>query len=311
MSNTSSLYFSENETLSNYSENDFPLFSSLDFFFEEKSNEVNAFTEYHPRNLDSSLQDNNLGGILIDEEKDEQLSRFHKKIHELSSVVKIESFDQSSTNMETIHSNETEKKLLFDVIYPHIEEEGTLFSIGGNDCYFDVLFEEDEKNFIGKRFSKKRPRKENKDNILKKVKRRFLNITLINKLNEKLKSIGIKLFFQKFPQSFASNVTKKNNKILLNMTLLEIFEKKELYEDDLANYVHNIKVVESEEVMQNKIMINILNKTYKQLFEEYLNSVEFKIGEINELKKHKMNNDSIKRYIYATKHFIEFFSQQV
>ena len=93
------------------------------------------------------------------------------------------------------------------------------------------------------------------------------------------------------------------------MTLLEIFEKKELYEDDLANYVHNIKVVESEEVMQNKIMINILNKTYKQLFEEYLNSVEFKIGEINELKKHKMNNDSIKRYIYATKHFIEFFSQ--
>ena len=259
--------------------------------------------------FNSTLSGNNLG-ILLDEQEEEEKYKFHEKIHELSSVEKKESSDQSSTRTETINPNTTSKKLLFDVIYPKKdEEEDPLFTIGENDDCFDLIFEEDEKNFIRKRYSEKRPRKENKDNILKKIKRRFLNKALIKKLNAILKSIGSKLFFEKFAQCLVSNVNKENNKELLDMTLLDIFEKKELYGNDLVNYKHNIKVIKSKEVMENTTMKNILNKKYKQLFEEYANSYEFKIGAINELKKSNMEDESIKRYIFTTKHFIEFFSQ--
>ena len=259
--------------------------------------------------FNSTLSGNNLG-ILLDEQEEEEKYKFHEKIHELSSVEKKESSDQSSTQIETINPNTISKKLLFDVIYPKKdEEEDPLFTIGENDDCFDLIFEEDEKNFIRKRYSEKRPRKENKDNILKKIKRRFINKALIKKLNAILKSIGSKLFFEKFAQCLVSNVNKENNKELLDMTLLDIFEKKELYGNDLVNYKHNIKVIKSKEVMENTTMKNILNKKYKQLFEEYTNSYEFKIGAINELKKRNMEDESIKRYIFTTKHFIEFFSQ--
>ena len=73
------------------------------------------------------------------------------------------------------------------------------------------------------------------------------------------------------------------------MTIKEIFEKKELYqeykESELKYYNHNLKLVKTEEILEIKELKNILNKTYQEIFEEYLNSKEFKINEINRLKK--------------------------
>ena len=62
-----------------------------------------------------------------------------------------------------------------------------------------------------KRFMERRPRKENQDNIRKKIKRGFFNSALIKKLNEKLKSIGSRKYFRKFPQHFVSDVNQKRN----------------------------------------------------------------------------------------------------
>ena len=94
------------------------------------------------------------------------------------------------------------------------------------------------------------------------------------------------------------------------MTLQEIFEKKELYEENnLKNYYHNLKVIKSEQIQKNIDLKEILNKKYRELFKEYINSKEFKIDEINRLKKNKMQDDYIKRYIYLAKNFIEFFSE--
>ena len=163
-----------------------------------------------------------------------------------------------------------------------------------------------------KRFPIKRPRKENKDNIRIKIKRGFFNNALIKKLNDKLKSIGSNKYFEKFPQYFVSDVNQKRNQIILDNTLGEIFEKKELFihenKKGLLNYSHNLKAVQSEEIKENEELKKIFNKSFRELFEEYVNSYEFKINEISRLKR-KNGDEYVKRYIYLAKHLIEFFSQ--
>ena len=51
----------------------------------------------------------------------------------------------------------------------------------------------------------------------------------------------------------------------------------------------------------------ILNKTFSELYEEYLDSDEFKIDEINRLKERKMENNYIRRYKDIAKDLINFF----
>ena len=53
----------------------------------------------------------------------------------------------------------------------------------------------------------------------------------------------------------------------------------------------------------------ILNKTIFQLYEEYINSDEFKINEINRLTKNKMQDEYITKYVSLAKNLIEFFSE--
>ena len=53
----------------------------------------------------------------------------------------------------------------------------------------------------------------------------------------------------------------------------------------------------------------IMNKTICELYEEYINSDEFKINEINRLKNNKMQDEYITKYISLAKNLIEFFSE--
>ena len=93
------------------------------------------------------------------------------------------------------------------------------------------------------------------------------------------------------------------------MTLLEIMENKELYKSyELNNYYHNLKVLKNKDIEENEELNKILNIKYRELYEDYLNSKEFKIDEINRLKEKNMEKSYIERYIYLSKHFIEFFS---
>ena len=159
-----------------------------------------------------------------------------------------------------------------------------------------------------KRYPNIRRRKENNDNIRKKIKRTFLNSSLIQNINMMIKNMGGKLFFKKFLQHFVSNVTINSNKELINMTLGEIFRKKEFYQkNDLGHYYHNIKLIESKEIQENEDLTYILNLKYFELYEEYINSKEFLI-DVNRLKK---NNDDlyIQRYINLARHFIDFIHE--
>ena len=200
------------------------------------------------------------------------------------------------------------KAKIFKVVH---RERTSLFTNLEND---EIDSSTNDETFLKrKRLPEKRRRLENQDNMRKKIKRGFLNNALIIKLNDILEYYKIKSYFEKFPQNLVTDVTRNSNKDLLNMSLEEIFEKKELYnkndKNSLNNYYHNLEVIKSKEVQENPELKTILNKKYYELFEEYINSKEFKVDEINRLKKKKMNDLYIERYICLAKHLIEFFSE--
>ena len=213
--------------------------------------------------------------------------------------------DSSSSENNTFpcneEKNESNKIKIFDVIY---REQISLFTNIEKDLIIN------EQNYIKrKRNNKRRRRRDNQDNMRKKIKRGFLNNSLIPKINLLLKSSGNILYFEKFPQNFVSNISRQINNKLINMTLKEIFEKKELYEDkDINNYNNNLTVIKSEEIQECDELKIILNKKYFELFEEYINSKEFQIGEINRLKKKDMNDEYIEKYLFLAKHFTDFFN---
>ena len=213
--------------------------------------------------------------------------------------------DSSSSENNTFpcneEKNESNKIKIFDVIY---REQISLFTNIEKDLIIN------EQNYTKrKRNITRRRRRDNQDNMRKKIKRGFLNNSLIPKINLLLKSSGNILYFEKFPQNFVSNISRQINNKLINMTLKEIFERKELYEDkDINNYNHNLTVIKSEEIQECDELNIILNKKYCELFEEYINSKEFQIDEINRLKNKDMNDEYIEKYLFLAKHFTDFFN---
>lgn len=190
--------------------------------------------------------------------------------------------------------------------------DGSLFP-KSNIC---ISSDSSENMFLGRKRSKtKRVRKDNADNIRKKVIRTFYNKALNKALNNKLKHYRSNQYFEIFPTFFASDVDKKRKSKIINMTLKEIFEKEELYfkenEKGKQNYLHNLKVVQNENIKKNKEFQAILNKTFNELYQEYLISDEFLIKEINRLKKKKMSDDYIQSYKMIARTLIEFFSSGI
>ena len=148
------------------------------------------------------------------------------------------------------------------------------------------------------------------DNINKKIKTSFLNNFFYKKINEMLRQIKSKLYFVKFPITFVNDIKKDTNKEIINKSLLEIISNKDIYnEKDLSNYYHNLKVIDNKEILENEELKRILDKKYCELYEEYINSKEFNIEEINRLKKNNLEDVYIKKYIYQSKHFIEYFAE--
>jgi len=196
-----------------------------------------------------------------------------------------------------------------NISFASLEKSNLFTNIEQNSFLLQIY----ERKLLKKRFRDRRPRRENQDNIRRKIKRGFFNNALINKLNDKLRSIGIIKYFEKFPHHFVNDVNQKKNKRILGMTLQEIFETKELYsfkdKVNLDNFLHNIELVKNEEIKENEELNMILNKTIFQLYEEYINSDEFKISEINRLKKNKMQDEYITKYIILAKNLNEFFSE--
>ena len=159
-------------------------------------------------------------------------------------------------------------------------------------------------------------RKDNSDNIRKKVKSRFLKV-LKNAVNKKLKLAGSKMFFNFLPQTFVSNVSKDKNRDIFDSTFKDIFsknfcEEKNGNQPDLKKYHHNLAVIQylekNKEIAEKSNYNNFKNMKFYQIFYEYLKSKEFEL-EIVSLKMERENEKYIREYIFKACNFIEFLFQ--
>ena len=197
------------------------------------------------------------------------------------------------------------QKKIFITVYP---KKISLFSKVKGEFVFPGLKQEDK--LIG---NKRRRNKE--DDIRRMIGRRFFNDIILNLINEILKNAGSIISFEKIQQDVVYDLVKKNNKKLLDMSLEQIFTKKDLYRGkNLEKYNHNLKLInllkseEYNDIRQSTQIDRILNMKYYDLFQEYITSNEF-VEEINRLKNNKMKFDDsyIEKYIYYSLNFINNF----
>ena len=200
-----------------------------------------------------------------------------------------------------------------------------IFTRGEYDIYSNNIINEalNDMNKIGKKIKKSKKifiqfpkqikkkkknikhRKDNADNIRKKIKVRF-HKNLKNSINEKLQKAGSKYIFKALPQSFITNITKKINEPILDLPIKVLFSlnfkdrKNKAYNLFVLEYLDNHKDI-SEKANFNKIK----NMKYQEAFNEYLLSKEFKLA-ISRLKKEKENDKYIKKYIIKAYSFINF-----
>jgi len=247
--------------------------------------------------------------IHMEEEPNEEKSFFAKNFLDIfSTLEKSDIFNEDEKNLENLYFMKDIKKKI--ELFRTIKSKNTLFTRAKEDLLEKYLTGIDFSKKI--RSSKKLPNFKQKHYIRVSIKRTFMNTYLLTALNKKLEEVEFNTFFEKFPQSIVSNVAKDFNKNLLNMRLKDIFKKEELYNvKDRTNFECNLRIVDKIEKEGNPELNVILNRKLRCLFEEYLNSEELGIDEINRLKNSKVEKDEyfIEKYIFLAKHFIEFCTQ--
>ena len=125
------------------------------------------------------------------------------------------------------------KTKIFDVIHRERICVFTNIENEENDSSIDDTF------LKRKRYPEKRRRRENQDNMRKKIKRGFLNKALIKNINENIKNIENKLYLEKFPQKLSRG------------TLIRT-----------AQRVNNYKVFEMKRNEISNPLFHFLNKIY-------------------------------------------------
>ena len=313
---------------------------------EENENHFNYYSSFNDHALNDSWKINmentndRIEGIsTIDNSCDKFI------IHELSS--KIYSINNKKSNLEIINNQNISKRKednikspkkkikIFEVIYSNHHR---VFDHYKYDDYSSLLIDEisNEANKKSKKIKVKKikflsslqkyrkkkkknivRRKQNSDNIRKKIKARFLK-TLKEVINQKLKKAGSKMFFSFFPQSFVCILTKKTNRIIFDMALKDIYLTNFNYEESGRNaiqnvkkYKHNLSVLkylENDTNISEKSYFNIIkNMKLSEIYKDYFTSTQF-CKVISTLKQEKENEKYIKAYIIKAKNFIKFFN---
>ena len=279
-------------------ENDISLPANIPPSNTEQEEEISLF------DISSSFkifeEKNNFGDVNYSSIKREQEKE--------KNIIELEDDFPKSTDF-TLKIEENNSKIpLFEV-----KEENFGGLIREKKDIFKVIYPNRDKSFLKRKILPKgRSHDDRLDNIRVRIKRTFFNYILLTKLNENLKRIGSNKYFQKFPQHLVSDVDRRRNKELFSLALKDFFENKKLNfnekNNDCRNYNHNLDVLKDNIVKNNLEFKKILKKTIKQLYEEYINSDEFKIKEINRLKFINKENDVyIKNYKEVGQNLIEFF----
>ena len=156
---------------------------------------------------DKSNLSNNKIIISISDDEQRQSQNEEKGMNNLSFLGKKRVlFEESTPKDYSIFNygeyNEYSKQIINEVLNEILEID--------NKKMREMMNGEHQKKIYKKRKNVPK-RKDNSDNIRKKVKSRFLKV-LKNAVNKKLKLAGSKMFFNFLPQTFVSNVSKDKNR---------------------------------------------------------------------------------------------------
>ena len=251
-------------------------------------------------------------------------------------IIKKKTFSLDDNNMNNVINNANNSKITILInnntkLEPSTTKENhnfNIFTFGNYDNFSsNIISETYYGNKKGKKPKKKKKlfsintkkpkkkkkninqRKDNADNIRKKIKVNF-HKTLKNVINKKLKASGSKYIFKTLPQTFVTNITKEYNKLILDLTLKEIFIKYSNEETKDGKGNHNefvLNYLEKNSDICEKFNYNkIMKMKYYEIFDEYLLSKEFKIV-ISTLKEKGENVKYIIQYITKAYNLINFF----
>lgn len=145
--------------------------------------------------------------------------------------------------------------------------------------------------------SRKRNRKIDKDNIIKKLKSRFFKCLKQRVLIRLQKVYNYKKkIFQFLPQKFIACITKDKNELIWDKPLFSFLN--DFLKDDNKNII--IKHLKEDKIGK---------MTLKELFNEYLNSKEFKDSIPNDKNEFGVTSNYINDYINNAKNFVNYFTQ--
>ena len=252
-----------------------------------------------------------------------QKDKESKEIFDFLQAEEMKQFPEKEEKDEKLISYDiiNKPKKIFKEIYPEIH----LFEKA--EINIDEIIPTYSKyDFSKRRRSKIKLRKYmQKHNILVKMKTAFINTYLLKAYNKKIKEAGYNTLFGKLPHRFVINVSKGLNKVFMQKTLFQILKEEETYakkektkdqiskkkekdtkEPENTNFNRNLNIVNQIEKGENPELILILNTKICHLFDEYLNSEDFLITEINRLKTKtsKIEKDDyyLAKCIYVSKH---------
>ena len=262
--------------------------------------------------------------IFLDENQKDKES---KEIFDFLQAKKMKQIPEKEEKNEKLISYDiiNKPKKIFKEIYPeiHLFEKAEISNID------EIIPTYSKYDFSKRRRSKiKLPKYLQKHNILVKMKTVAINTYILNALNKKAKEAGYDQF-GKLPPRFVKNVTKGLMKVFMQKTLGQILKERETYakkektqgqtpkekekdtkEPENTNFFQNSKIVDQIEKGENSELILILNTKICHLFDEYLNSKDFFITEINRLKtktsKIKKDDYYLAKHIYLSRHWKQF-----
>ena len=290
------LFDPSNSNKNSHSESEFnniELINKKEDLSGKSKNNVSAKNIDIPNNFNiesnSRLSDNN--EILNYKRENNFLDKKRKKIFFTQNEKDNDSITRTKTNGNKRHSK----------IYIPIENSNT-----NSEEEIQTKKDKNKKN--------KKSRKENSDNIFKKIKVRF-NKDIKIRANEILESAGYILKFKYLP--FADNLNKNFNTKTFNTSFKDLFSmdfeefvkkngvKNKIKDSERKNYEHNKSVLEYLE--RNNVNFDFLNMTYIQLFNDYLDSIEFEMA-IDHLNK-KEKKEYVNNYIVKANNFLKKFSK--
>ena len=145
--------------------------------------------------------------------------------------------------------------------------------------YNDITFQKDNNDLI----NKKRKFIDN-DNIKNKRLIYFFNNHLLKANNDIIKKAGCKFYFNKLPRELILDLFAENKKDNFQMTLFDIYTKKELYNQKYikSHFEPNLEVLKKLHsdkyiyIMDKSGLEKKLKMKIADLYQEFLNSNEYK-----------------------------------